>query len=680
MQKIKILPVLAGLAMVVCASNPLRAEPTLGDAPRAPADVSGLPGGGPHPNSVTGGFSVDTSSREQVRSFYNAVYTSSTGTPINSTANTSSCFAGTNSTAFAEVTLRRINWFRAMAGIPAAVTFDSGESAKDQQAAVIMSSNGKLQHTGDWSTWTCITSDGTNASGNSNLALGYDGPDAITGYVWDFGASNYEVGHRRWILYPQTQVMGTGDVPQQNSFSPANATWVFDANIYGARPATRTPYVPWPPAGYVPYQVVYPQWSFALSNADLSAATVTMRSNGVPVAVTQQSNYVTGFGENTLVWYPTSLDPTSGSAVFPFSGTDTVYSITVSNVVTGGAGAQIFAYSVTMFDPSVPGADYFPPTISGSSQPVVNAGNPYACTAITNATGYQWLVAQGTNGNLVDNAQNGTTNFTISPPATYPLITNAPDGSGKCFHLTHANPLPQFFQLNESLFPSNTTMVSFKSLLGYATTTEIARVQVSTDGGGTWQDIYTQAGTNGAGESSFTLHALSLSAYAGKNTLLRFNYDFTSGSYFTGSAPYVGWCLENIVVTNAQQLVNFTNNSTASTNFTFTPVQTGNYALFASAVIFSQFPLGLGPVKQVTAIAGPPVITLGVPAVSGNQVQLNFTVSGSASTFKLLQENQLTGPWTTNSGAAFTTNVPGSSYRFTTTNGTATRFYRIQSP
>jgi hypothetical protein len=67
MQKKKLIPLLASLAMFICASNPLRAEPTLGDAPRAPADISGLPGGGPHPKSVTGGFSVDINSREQVR-------------------------------------------------------------------------------------------------------------------------------------------------------------------------------------------------------------------------------------------------------------------------------------------------------------------------------------------------------------------------------------------------------------------------------------------------------------------------------------------------------------------------------------------------------------------------------------------------------------------------------------
>src|SRR5438034_1286336 len=94
------------------------------------------------------------------------------------------------------------------------------------------------------------------------------GADAITAYIWDFGANNDIVGHRRWLLYPQTKVMGTGDVPNQGGFAAANATWVFDANYGGPRPATRKPFVSWPPAGYVPYQVVYPQWSFALSNVN----------------------------------------------------------------------------------------------------------------------------------------------------------------------------------------------------------------------------------------------------------------------------------------------------------------------------------------------------------------------------------------------------------------------------
>jgi len=703
MQKVKILRLVALLAMAVCASNSLRAdEPTLGDAPKAPTDVSGLPGRGPRPLSVTGGFNVDTSSREQVRSFYNAVYTSSDGVPIGTTANISSCTPGMNSPAFQEAVRRRINWFRALAGLPAAVTFDASESAQDQSGALMMSKNNQLKHTGIPPTWSCFTTDGTNAAAHSNLALGYNGPDAITGYLWDFGADNFSVGHRRGILYPQTQVMGSGDVPQQNSFDAANATWIYDANYYLTRPTTRTPYVAWPPAGYVPYQVVYPQWSFALSNANFSLATVNMKSNGVSIAVAIQP-YQTGYGENTLVWYPSTLDPTSASTIFPFNGTDTFYSITVSNVfITGSGISQNFSYTNTMFDPAVPGADYFPPIISGTSQPSVNANNAYTCTPVPdpNVTGYQWLTAQSINGSLFDGAEGGLVNFTPTVSPGYPVITTfpTPPSGSHLFNLAHpasSNPnLPppdQILQFKQVFFPATNTQMTFKSELGYAYSDEIAKVQVSTDGGLTWQDIYSQPGTNVLvpNETSFSTHTLSLSNYAGKPTSLQFNYhinvDPSSGSYSNippQSGFAIGWYLDNIVVTNTSQLINLVTNSTASTNFTFTPAVATNYIIQASAVIFNQFPLNGGPIKQVVAIVGPPVIALAAPIIAGNQVQLNFTVtSGSAATFHLLQADQLgSRTWVTNASALLTTNGAGSSYRFTTTNGPATRFYRVQTP
>ncbi len=656
-----------------------RAEMVLGEPPRAPLDVSGLPGGGPTKQGVTGGFTVNTDSREQVRAFYNAVYPSSTGVPIDTTANVATCTPGTNSTAFQEAVLRRINWFRAMAGVPASVTLSSVDSAKNQQAAVMMSANNALSHFPP-STWSCFTADGANAASNSNIALGSDGADSITGYIWDFGANNSEVGHRRWLLYPQTQVMGTGDVPDSGTYNAANTTWVFDANLFGPRPTTRQPYVAWPPEGYVPYQVIYPQWSFALSNANFSAASVSMTSNGVSVAVALQP-YLTGYGENTLVWVPMGLDATSAASVFPFSGTDTVYHVTVSNIKVGVSSLSV-SYNVTAFDPAVPGADYIPTTITGPSQVLVSTTNRYFCQAVNNPnlSGYQWRTYQHLPGNLVDNAQNGLANFTFSPTADYPLITNPPVGTGKCFHLEHPDAtetVPQLLQFTMTLFPASNSVLSFNSLLGYATSDEVARVQASVDGGANWQDLYAQTGSNGPGESSFTLRTLALSAYAGKPTLLRFNYDFpsTGGSYFIGDDPTIGWCLENIAITNAEQLVNPSIVSTASTNFTLVPAQAGVFSLEAQALIFTQFPVGWGPAKILTVV---PALLVNNPVLLNGQTRLDFnTTPGTTGTFKLLQASRLGGAWTTNTSAVLTTNVPGSSYRFTVPSTSAVGFYRV---
>lgn len=667
------------LGIFLWTTHPASGQPALGKAPLPPADVSGLPGRSPHPRLVTGGLNVNTASREQAREFYNAVYQASAGTPMGSTAVTAACTPGTNSPGFLNATLLRINWFRAMAGLPSSITFDAGETIEDQAAAVMMSAQGQLQHVGTWTNWACYSIPGTNAAANSNLALGSAGPDAITQYMLDFGPNNYEVGHRRYILYPQTQIMATGDVPAQSTNYAANATWVFDANFYTARPATTAPYVAWPPAGYIPWQVVYPQWSFALSNADLSAATVTMRSNGVPVGVTLET-YLTGYGENTLVWHLNGLDPTASTTEFPFSGTDTVYSVMVSNVVAALA-TNSFSYIVTLFDPAKTGADYFPLTISGTNRPAISVANAYRCTPSTNpnATGYQWLTAQATNGNLVDNALNGTTNFLVSPAPVYPIITNS------CLHLCHTNPVGQYLQFKPLYFPATNTTLSFKSMLGYASSNEVARVQIATSGSTNWVNLYAQAGTGGAGETSYTLHSLSLSNYAGQFVTLQFAYEITNFNnqftYFNQIYPYVGWCLENIVLTNNQKLLNLATNVTSSTNFTFIPPQTNSYILAAQGVIFNSFALDWGTVQEVTAIVGPPVITLSAPSLTNNQVKIKFVLSsGVATNFHLLQANQLTGAWTTNGTAVLTTNTPGSAFQFTTTNGPSLRFYRVQTP
>jgi hypothetical protein len=674
----------------------------LGEAPQWTTNLTVLPGPRAKFQTVTGGFVVSTDAREQVRDFYNAIYPTSENVPINSTADVTNCFPGTNSPVFQQAVLRRINWFRALAGDPANVSFNPIYNSNAQAVAVMISSSGQLNHNPP-PTWPCYSAAGAAGAGG-NQAGGANGADAITLYIWDFGTGNSEVGHRRWILFPSEQIMGTGDLPAAGTNIAGNSTYVTDSSINDPRPATRQPYVAWPPEGFVPYQVVYPYWSFALSNADLSAATVNMTSNGVPLVVTNQpyqsgdENNQTGAGEDTLVWVPMGLDANCECTTFPFSGTDTVYSVMVGNIAVGASHVS-FTYNVTVFDPAVPGADYVPTTVNGPAQATLNAGNSYNCTPLnnTNTTGYQWLAGQLVPGSFVENLaadlSTGTlVNFSLLSSPDYPVVTNAPTGSGTCLHFVHDsdNTIPQWVQCNELLFPATNTVISFKSDLGYAFTNEVARVQVSSDGIN-WQDLFAEAGCNPPGtssfsecESTFTPHSLSLSNYAGQAVLLRFNYDFLSPyEYFIGADPFLGWCVESLMLTNVQQAVNLATNSTTTTNFTFTPMQTGNVMLAAAPVLFSQFPLGFGPVRQISVTASTnPVILMNLPVLTNRQVLLNFTVGNLTNvTYHLLQTTQLNIPsWTTNATAVLTTNILNSSYRFATTNNSLPRFYRVQTP
>jgi hypothetical protein len=543
-------------------------RPDLGEASLVPTNLVLNPPASKAPKplfqTVTGGFAVNTDSREEVRAFYNAIYPTSDNVPQNTTAQASSCTPGDNASAFEQAELRRINWFRAMAGMPASVYLDPVDNWGSQQMAVIISANNALNHNPP-SSYDCYNTFAAGYAGGDQ-ALGADGAEATTLFIWDYGAKNNEVGHRRWILYPPEIVMGIGDVPGVDTNAAGNLTYVFDPASFGARPATRQPYVSWPPEGFVPYQVVFPYWSFGLSNADLSAATVTMQSNGVPVATVIQP-YQTGYGENTLVWVPMGLDATTGGTSFPFSGSDTVYSVTISNINAGGTTVQ-FSYNVTVFDPSVPGADYIPTTLNGPAATQAGVGAIFSATPPNNphVTSYNFLTAQLASGNLADNAGNGLTNFTLTPPPNYSPTTTEPFSSGPCFNLQHAltNTSPQLLQLNETLVPSANATVSFQSEMGFATSNEVARVQASADGGATWKDLFAQPG-NDSYETTFTPHTLSLSNYAGTTTLLRFNFDFQGGAYDDGGFP-LGWYFTGIVITNTQALLNQVTNYSSVTN------------------------------------------------------------------------------------------------------------------
>jgi hypothetical protein len=144
-------------------------------------------------------LSVNASSREQVRQFYRSVYFASQAVPMGWTGSYASGTPGDTASAFKEATRLRINFFRALVGVPADIAFNSVYNRKAQQAALMMSANRALDHFPPAS-WTFFTAEGAEGAANGNLALGSAGPDAVDNYIADAGANNAVVGHRRWLF------------------------------------------------------------------------------------------------------------------------------------------------------------------------------------------------------------------------------------------------------------------------------------------------------------------------------------------------------------------------------------------------------------------------------------------------------------------------------------------------
>lgn len=554
------------------------------------------------PFAKLGDFNIDVNNRQQVQAFFNSVYTASENTPIVFSGSVSSCASGTTNSLFKDAVRLRINWFRELAGVPDNITFRESYSAGAQDAALIMAANELLTHT-PVSSLDCYTSTGDVGAGSSNLALGSLGWDSVTGYMEDPGSNNAAVGHRRWLLHPPTLEMGTGDVPATVNSPATNAIWVFDDNTF-ENGTTRDGFVAWPPPAYVPHDVVPARWSFSLKDANFNNATVTMTRNGSTISTVLEP-VSPGAGINTLVWIPLGLDAASGEP-WPRPDQDETLTVTLNNVVVD-SGPQSFSYDVQVFDATTSGASDQVVAITGSSTAELNTTLQYSFTQVDFAESY--VLRSGTLDNFtsVEDAEGTAAFITDGTDSSYPLLTTdaAANGSSS-LHLAHANATDQYFVWERQVLISGTSRLNFSSRLGFASTTQIARAQISLDDGQSWRDVYTQIGTDGRGETSFVSRSVALSDYAGEVAKFRFFYDLLGGSYYPQTSAGVGFYVDDITVTNAQELTNIDTESLSNTDgFNYTPRTIGDHLLQVQHVGWDGFAgSAWGPGKSLSVATG----------------------------------------------------------------------------
>ena len=245
------------------------------------------------------------------------------------------CLAGLITPSSSAATLSALNYVRSLAGL-APVTESPSLSAGAQQAALMMSANGTLDHhpgTG----WKCYTPAGAAAAGRSNLALAY--PKISAGQIVDLymdepGSNNTAVGHRRWALNPFMTQVGIGSTDTANAMTVIGPT-------SSSRPNPK--YVGWPTSGYFP-NAMEPdgRWSLSAGKKSISFAKAKVLVYGnagrVPVRKYRVQN---GYAQPTLVWeMPAGFSKTSA------------YRVVVKNIHRKGSSKRLkYAYTVRLFTP-----------------------------------------------------------------------------------------------------------------------------------------------------------------------------------------------------------------------------------------------------------------------------------------------------------------------------------------
>jgi len=242
-----------------------------------------------------------------------------------------SCNAGAIPPNTMDKIFMRIEYFRKAVGLTNTISENEIKNEKAQHAALMMKSNGTLDHSPPAS-WKCYTEKGKDGASNSLLTQTRNA-EAVDAYMRDSGVANGPVGHRRWLLWPRLQEIGVGNTDN------TNAIWVL--GNAEARPADAPEFISWPPKGYVPKQFAYPRWSFSIANADFTATSITMKDvNNKSVALNiEELNNI--YGDRTIVWVP--------SINTNLLTEDTVFKVSLKNVGVGDEMKDL-DYEVILFD------------------------------------------------------------------------------------------------------------------------------------------------------------------------------------------------------------------------------------------------------------------------------------------------------------------------------------------
>jgi hypothetical protein len=471
------------------------------------------------------GFAVNNFDRNDVVAFWHAVYKASEGYEkrVDWTGNYTGN-PGKTSAVFAQDIERRLNFFRALCGVPpfakvnqkSRLVVKSSDPHKPQptmtkeeaaQEAALMLVRNFDPVTGND---PAITHDPSpaligwtkaawNANANGNLAFGVYGPGAITEYmVEELSAGtatstwNTLVGHRRWALFPQATSFGSGDQPGASAYKPpTNVLYVFqkDSELKATKISTFTTY---PAAGFFPAPVNSRYWSISREGADFSSASVRVTDSKGKVLPVTGVMANSSYAEPALLW---QVPPPAASRSVE---KDASFKISVTGIKGDGIPSS-YNYSVTLINPDCITSDQ---RISGSAVASSKKDTFYQFTPPSGADAVAVAVYQRSKAPWTENAEplagsriidntsssysltadlgllgafggvTGTRAYRLTFPTIYDLIQRkVPD---------------QSFEINRDILPGAGAKLRFVYRRGYMTTSTSLFVETSSNGGVTW--------------------------------------------------------------------------------------------------------------------------------------------------------------------------------------------------
>lgn len=476
---------------------------------------------------ATSGFKLDTSNRDEVVAFWHAVYQASEGYDERvGWTGTFPSNPGTTSAAFVGDVQRRINYFRAMTGLPTNARVNSGslvqidagdtfkpavattKSAACQSAALMIAAsynylNGTVSGMSHnpapaVPSWTTAA---WNAAAKGNLAFGTYGPGSIDEYAVEELLANTAtsqwnslVGHRRWLLVSTSTNFATGDYPGESAFRPPSNVLYIAQRSEEVAALTAPPFVCYPPKGYFPASLNSRFWSVSRKGADFSAATVqVVNAVGVkvPISSVQRDN---SFGEPALIWQ------VSGPAAERSATLDRRYRVTVQGIQGVGVPKSL-VYDVTLINPNLIRRV---PAISGPNKAAPGKKVKFKINSLSGAKKSRLMYYHRAGRDWLEGGETAKPDVIDMTSPIYPLLAASAGAKGmgaivgkKSFNLTFpekydliARGVPeQIMELGPWIHTQTGSKLEFLYRRGLMSDSVSLVVEISNDRGVSWQKL-----------------------------------------------------------------------------------------------------------------------------------------------------------------------------------------------
>lgn len=286
----------------------------------------------------------------EVTAFYKARYLASAIDEMPFNGNLDKCKEGILPDYIYQKALMRVNFFREMQGLKP-VVMNYNMNINCQKAALMTKSNGTLSHTPP-KTWKCFSDEGYTGANKSNLGFmdfkHFKNTAFITHYMQDFGASNAEVGHRKWIQSSMLTEISYGATNTTDALMVTN-------NLDYSEKDLDIEFMAYPWSGFMPVDLIFPKWSFSLpagKKVSFHNTKVTIKVAGKgKVELKILSKTAKPYTDPTIVWVPTELFSPNQIKYSKYdlsSVLDKEITVSISRVLVDGKPRD-FNYTVTPF-------------------------------------------------------------------------------------------------------------------------------------------------------------------------------------------------------------------------------------------------------------------------------------------------------------------------------------------